>query len=93
MVIGSLVLEIHIPDATNLKEKRMVIRSLKEKLKSKFNVAVSEIDKQDLWQSAVVAVVTVTSDKFQTEKILNSIINFIDENFPHLHINIHKELI
>ncbi len=93
MVIGSLVLEIHIPEATNLKEKRMVIRSLKEKLRSKFNVAVSEIDNQDLWQLAVVAVVTVASDKYQIEKILNNIVNFIDENYPYLHINITKELI
>jgi len=93
MMIGSLVLEIHIPDSSNLKEKRMVVKSIKEKLRSKFNVAVSEVDKQDLWQSAVIAVVTVAPNKLQLEKVLGSIVGFIDANFPHLHINIHKEII
>ncbi|RMA93152.1 DUF503 domain-containing protein [Hydrogenothermus marinus] len=93
MVIGSIVFDIYIPHATSLKEKRMVIRSLKEKLKSKFNVSVSEIGNQDLWQSAYIAVVMVSPEKKQTEKIMQSIINFVESNFPELHFNIHKELI
>ncbi len=93
MVIGSIVFDIHIPYAASLKEKRMVIRSLKEKLRSKFNVSVSEVGNQDLWQSSYVAVVFVSPDKKQTEKIMNSVINFVEMNFPELHINIHKELI
>lgn len=93
MVIGSIVFDIYIPHATSLKEKRMVIRSLKEKLKSKFNVSVSEVGNQDLWQSAYIAVVMVSPEKKQTEKIMQSIINFVESNFPELHFNIHKELI
>lgn len=93
MVIGSIVFELYIPHSNSLKEKRMVVRSLKEKLKSKFNVSVSEVGNQDLWQSAYVAVVFVSPEKNHTEKIMHSIINFVENNFPDIHINIHKEII
>ena len=93
MVIGSIVLDLYIPHAGSLKEKRMVVRSLKEKLKSKFNVSVSEVGNQDLWQSANIAVVFVSPEKRQTEKIMQSIINFVETNFPDIYINIYKELI
>ena len=51
MVVGLLTVERHVPGAHSLKEKRMVVRRVKDRLK-KFNVAVSEIDHQDLWQRA-----------------------------------------
>lgn len=92
MMIGSLVMQIHIHDAGSLKEKRMVIRSIKEKLRSKFNVSVSEVDNQDLWQLATVAVVTVAPDKKQVENILQNVINFVYSNFPELHIDVSKEI-
>lgn len=93
MVIGNLILEIYIPQAHSLKEKRMVIRPIIERLKNKFNVAVAEVDNQDSWQSATVAVVSVSTDRKHMEKVLQQVINFLDENFPDLHINISKEII
>ena len=92
MMIGSLVMQIHIHDAGSLKEKRMVVRSIKEKLRGKFNISVSEVDNQDLWQLATVAVVTVAPDKNQVENILQNVVNFIYSNFPELHIDISKEI-
>ena len=61
-VIALLTLDIHIPHAQSLKDKRMVVRRLKDRLRSKFNVSVSEVDHQDLWQRSQVSVVTVGSD-------------------------------
>jgi uncharacterized protein len=60
MVIGLLRVELHIPGARSLKEKRMVLRSIKDRLK-KFNVAVSEVEHQDLWQRAELGVVTIST--------------------------------
>ena len=57
MVVGLLTLEIHLPDAHSLKDKRQVVRKLKERLRARFNVAVAELDHQDLWQRATVGVV------------------------------------
>jgi len=93
MFIASVVLDIHIPQSGSLKEKRMYLRSLKEKLKSKFNVSVAEIGNQDLWQSAQIAVVLVSGEKSQAEKQMDSIINFVEANFPELYINIYREII
>ncbi|WP_029521899.1 DUF503 domain-containing protein [Persephonella sp. KM09-Lau-8] len=92
MFIGSIVFDMYIPHATSLKEKRMVVRSMKEKLKAKFNVSVSEVGNQDLWQSAQVAVVMVAPDQKQVEKVMQNIINFVEINFPEVHINIYKEI-
>jgi len=93
MMIGNLVLDFYIPYANSLKSKRMVVRSVKEKLKSKFNVSVAEVGNQDLWQNAQIAVVLVAPDKNQVEKSLQSIVKFIESNYPDLHINIYKEII
>ncbi|NPA58589.1 MAG: DUF503 domain-containing protein [Aquificae bacterium] len=92
MIIGSVLFDFYIPHAGSLKEKRMVVRSLKEKLKSRFNVSVSEVGSQDVWQSAQVAVVTVAPDRKQAEKVIQSVINFVEATFPDLHINVHREI-
>ncbi len=62
MPIGLLTLEIHIPDAQSLKDKRQILRSLKDRLRGHFNVAVAELDHQELWQRAVVGIVGICAD-------------------------------
>ena len=62
MAIGLVTLEIHIADAHSLKDKRQVLRSLKDRLREHFNVAVAELDHQDLWQRSVVGVVGISGE-------------------------------
>ena len=71
--IGVLTLEIRLQNAHSLKDKRHVVKGLQDRLRNKFNVAVAEIDYQDLWQRAVVAAVTVASDHSHAEKVLQSV--------------------
>jgi hypothetical protein len=71
--IGVLTLEIVLQNSHSLKDKRHVVKSLKDRLRNKFNVAVAEIDYQDLWQRALVAAVTVSSDRGNAEKVLQSV--------------------
>jgi hypothetical protein len=71
MVVGSLRLEFHLPASTSLKDKRFVIRSLSDRLRRRFNVAVSEVDHHDLWQRATLAVVTVSNDAAVVHSILS----------------------
>ncbi|HUE05458.1 MAG TPA: DUF503 domain-containing protein [Bryobacteraceae bacterium] len=71
--IGVLTLELVLENSHSLKEKRHVVKSLQDRLRGKFNVAVAEIDCQDLWQRAVVAVVTVSSDHGHAQKVLQSV--------------------
>ena len=73
MPIGLLTLEIYIPDAQSLKDKRQVLRSLKDKLRGHFNVAVAELDHQDLWQRSVVGVVSISNDDKHLEESMRAV--------------------
>lgn len=61
---------MHIEDAHSLKDKRHTVKSLKDRLRAKFNVAVAEIDYQDVWQRALVSAVTVSGDHAHAEQTL-----------------------
>jgi hypothetical protein len=71
--IGVLTLEIHVEESHSLKEKRHVVKSLKDRLRERFNVAVAEIDFLDSWQHSVVAAVTVSNDRIRAEQILQAV--------------------
>jgi len=71
--IGVLTLELRLQNSHSLKDKRQVVKSLKERLRNRFNVSVAEIDYQDLWQRSVVAAVTVASDHTHAELVLQSV--------------------
>lgn len=79
MLIGSLQIELMIPDSNSLKQKRYVLSSIKQRLRNKFNVSVAEVDHQDLWQRSVIGVVMVgNKQKFLTEA-MQKILYFVDE--------------
>ncbi len=71
--VGVLTLELRLENSHSLKDKRHVVQGLKERLRHKFNVAVAEIEYQELWQRAAVAAVTVSSDRVFAEKVLKSV--------------------
>jgi uncharacterized protein len=73
MPIGLLTLEIHIPDARSLKDKRQVLRSLKDRLRAHYNVAVAELEHQELWQRARVGVVSISGDSRHLEESIEAI--------------------
>jgi len=73
MPVGLLILNIHLPDAHSLKEKRFTVRKIQDRLRARFNVAVAELDHQDLWQRAVIGVVSISSDLKVLERILQSV--------------------
>ena len=73
MVIGLLTLELHFPGARSLKDKRQALRSLETKIKNRFNVSVAEVEHQDLWQRARLAVVGVNTDHSHLETMLQHV--------------------
>ena len=75
MPIGLLTLEIYIPDARSLKDKRQVLRSLKDRLRRQFNIAIAELDHQETWQRALVGVVTISGDTRHLEDSLEKVAN------------------
>lgn len=72
-VIGVLTLELRLENSHSLKDKRHAVKSLKDRLRSKFNVAVAEIGDLELWQRAAVAAVTVSEDRVYAEKVLRAV--------------------
>ena len=81
MVIGVLRVEILIPGVQSLKEKRKVVKSLKDKIKNKFNVSVSEVDYSDKWQRSMIGIAQVGNDMKYIEKNLNSIYQLLISNY------------
>ena len=67
VIIGLLEMEFSIPEARSLKDKRSVIKSLKDRIAGKMNVSVAEIDHQDQWQRSRFAFVTVAAEKHIVE--------------------------
>ncbi|MBS1819194.1 MAG: DUF503 domain-containing protein [Acidobacteria bacterium] len=83
MVIALLTVELFIPAAHSLKEKRMVLRRIKDRI-SRFNVAVSEVEHHDLWQRAGLAVVTVSTDQAHADRELAAVADEIERVEPGL---------
>ena len=71
--VGVVTLELRLEDSHSLKDKRHFVKGLKDRLRTKFNVSVAEIDYQDLWQRGLVAVVTVSGDQSHAEQVLQSV--------------------
>jgi hypothetical protein len=70
--LGVLTLEIFVEASHSLKDKRHVVKSLKDRLRVRFNVAVAEIDHLDSWQSATIAIATVANDRTRAEQVLQA---------------------
>jgi uncharacterized protein YlxP (DUF503 family) len=81
MVVALLTVELHVPGSQSLKDKRAVLRRVKDRLK-KFNVAVSEVEHHDLWQRAALAVVTVSTDQPHADRELAAVADEIERVEP-----------
>jgi hypothetical protein len=71
--VGILSFELHFPESHSLKEKRFVLRSLKDRLR-KFNISVAECGHQDLWQRSTLGIVSISSDHLILEQTLNTVV-------------------
>ena len=71
--IAYLTLELRIEGAHSLKDKRQAIRSLRDRLRNSFNIAVAEIDSTDLWQRATIGVVSISDSRDYLEGLMNNV--------------------
>ncbi len=72
MVVGIVRFEVHLPAARSLKDKRQVVRSMKERLRERVHASVAEVEFQDLWQRAAIGLAVVAADGGQVHELLNS---------------------
>lgn len=80
MVVGIVKLLIFVSCSNNLKEKRMVLRSLKNKLRNNFNISIIEIDDHNKWQKSTLALAAIGRDKSNLNSLISNVINYIGEN-------------
>jgi len=72
MVVGIVRFELHLPAARSLKDKRQVVRSMKERLRERLRASVAEVEHQDLWQRAAIGIAVVSADGGQVHELLQS---------------------
>ena len=73
MVVGLLHVELHVPGAQSLKDKRSVVKSLRDRLRGRFNVAVAELDANEKWQRATVGIAALGSERAYVEGLVKGV--------------------
>lgn len=79
MVVGALRISLIIRESYSLKDKRQILRSLKDRIKNKFNVSIAETDFQDIWQRAEIGIAAVGTDAHFVNSVLSNVVNFVRE--------------
>ena len=94
MIIGACELTLHLPESHSLKDKRQVIKSIMARVRNQFEVAIAEVEDQDVWQIAKLGVSCVSNSKSHANEILGNVQRYIEETRPDVIIsNIETELI
>ncbi|MEO0202325.1 MAG: DUF503 domain-containing protein [candidate division WOR-3 bacterium] len=89
MIVGVLEVEIFIPYSNSIKEKRYVLKSIKDKVKSRFNVSVAELDYQDTWQRSKVGFACIGNSANYVNEHLIEVLKFLEDD-RRFEITLHK---
>jgi uncharacterized protein len=83
--VAALTVDLHLPESHSLKEKRAIIRPIIDGSRHRFAVAAAEVDQQDRWQRAVIAVAVVSPSVTQAEQVLDAVERFV-WSFPEVEV-------
>jgi uncharacterized protein YlxP (DUF503 family) len=86
MIIGACVIDLHLPGNASLKGKRSILKPLLLRLRKEFNVSTAEVDLHDVWQSARIALVSVSTDAGRVQGQLERAVRWIEAHYPNLHV-------
>jgi len=87
------LVELHLNEATSLKDKRRVLKGMKDRVKNRFNVSVAEVDHENLWQRATLAVACVANDGRLANEVVSKAVNFIESLSDGAVINVRVEVL
>jgi uncharacterized protein YlxP (DUF503 family) len=93
MVIGLVTAGISIPEARSLKDKRSVLRRLKDRALNKMNVSVAEVGRQDVWKSADLAFVTVAATSAVVQKRVSEISAYLRSDPRYVLVSLNTEML
>lgn len=91
MLVGTLHLQVYIPGATSLKDKRNVVKGMITKVQNRFNVSIAELHSEDLWQRATIGVAIIGDDREHIERQLQLVLNFLDAEPRWEVIQVHQD--
>lgn len=80
MVIGVCKIELSIDEVFSLKEKRHIVKSMIERLRSRYNASVAEVDFNDKWQRAVIGISCVSNEAGHADSMMANIVNFVEND-------------
>lgn len=80
MVIGACRILLSIDDAFTLKDKRHIVKSLIERLRSRYNASVAEVDLNDMWKNAVIGIACLSNDAKHVDQMMADMINFVEND-------------
>lgn len=92
MIIGSCTVYLTADWCNSLKEKRMVVKSIIEKAKHKFNISIAEVDRQDVHKSIVIGFVCVTNQVRHADEIIDNVLNYIERNTDAVIDDVEREI-
>ena len=78
MVVLVGEVQLHMPESQSLKDKRQVVKSLKERVRNRFNVSIAEVDYIDLWQRCAIGIAVVSTTRAHAEETLSTAVQFIE---------------
>ncbi|MDK1030476.1 MAG: DUF503 domain-containing protein [Planctomycetia bacterium] len=93
MVVGVLEMKIVIPDAFSLKDKRRAVKSLKDRIRNKFNVSVAEVEYMDVHRQAMLGIAIVTNDQSYAGKVLEKVVDVVRQTPVVQLVDYHVEML
>jgi len=93
MTVGSCKIELRIPESRSLKDKRRVVKSLKDRVQARFSVAIAEVDRLDDWQRATLGVAAVSNSAQLVDETLSKVVNWIEANGEALLVDYEIDLV
>ena len=81
MFAGIVRIELHLPGSRSLKDKRSIVRGLKDRIRERVHAAVAEVDHHDLWQRAALGVAVVSGESHQVTEMLDSVRRLVEGTF------------
>ena len=85
-MVSLLTIKYSLPACQSLKDKRSAIQPLLSRIRKEFNVSVSEVGLQDIWQNSWIGIVSISNDSKHNVQVLQEVVSFSEANFPDLEI-------
>jgi uncharacterized protein YlxP (DUF503 family) len=86
MMVGVCRLDLRLPEASSLKDKRQVVKSVIARTQAKFGVAAAEVENNDVWQIASLGIACVSTSRAHADEVLRNVVQYVESSRPDLEV-------